>query len=108
MVRLSVTAFGLGFADGNLAIWRRTAWADRPETVPIFAIVLIVVSQSVFLTTDPSLGFAVGLLALEGFASGLAAPANTAIQASRVGAHAGFVLLSSKSMNNDEQLALPN
>ncbi|MFG1393185.1 hypothetical protein [Xanthobacter agilis] len=49
---------------------------------------------------------AIGLLALWGFASGLAAPANTAIQASRAGSDAGFVLASSESMNNGALLVL--
>jgi len=106
MVGLSVTAFGVGLAVGNLAIGRLTAWAGRPETVLIFAIALIFVAQSAFLATDPGLGFAVGLLALWGFASGLAAPANTAIQASRAGSDAGFVLASSESMNNGALLVL--
>jgi hypothetical protein len=56
--------------------------------------------------TYPSLGLAIGLLALWGFASGLAAPANTAIQASRAGTDAGFVLASSESMNNSALLVL--
>jgi multidrug resistance protein len=106
MVGLSVTAFGVGLAAGNLAIGRLTAWAGRPETVLIFAIALIFVTQSTFLATDPSLGLAIGLLALWGFASGLAAPANTAIQASRAGSDAGFVLASSESMNNGALLVL--
>lgn len=105
MVGLSVTAFGVGLAAGNLAIGRLTAWTGRSETVLIFAIALIFVTQSAFLATDPSLGLAIGLLALWGFASGLAASANTAIQASRAGSDAGFVLASSESMNNGALLA---
>lgn len=106
MVGLSVTAFSVGLAAGNLAIGRLTAWVGRPETVLIFAIALIFVTQSAFLATDPSLGLAIGLLALWGFGSGLAAPANTAIQASRAGSDAGFVLASSESMNNGALLVL--
>jgi multidrug resistance protein len=106
VVGLSVTAFGIGLATGNLAIGRLTAWAGRPETVLISAITLILVTQSAFLATEPDLGVAIVLLALWGFASGLAAPANTAIQASRAGSDAGFVLASSESMNNGALLVL--
>jgi hypothetical protein len=56
--------------------------------------------------TEPSLGLAIVLLVLWGFASGLAAPANTAIQAGRAGSDAGFVLASSESMNNGALLVL--
>jgi multidrug resistance protein len=106
MVGLSVTAFGIGLAAGNLAIGRLTTWVGRPETVLIFAIALIFGTQSAFLAIDSSLGLGIGLLALWGFASGLAAPANTAIQASRAGPDAGFVLASSESMNNGALLVL--
>ncbi|MBL8894920.1 MAG: MFS transporter [Rhizobiales bacterium] len=106
MVGLSFTAFGVGLAVGNLAIGRLTAWAGRPEIVLIWAIALIFVTQSAFLAIEPSLGVAVALLALWGFASGLAAPANTAVQASRAGPDAGFVLASSESMNNGALLVL--
>ncbi|MDQ0393674.1 hypothetical protein [Labrys monachus] len=49
---------------------------------------------------------AIFLLALWGLASGLAAPANTAVQASRAGSDAGFILASSESMNNGALLVL--
>ncbi|BBU61700.1 MFS transporter [Methylosinus sp. C49] len=106
VIGLSVAAFGFGLAAGNLAVGRLTAWAGRPETVLVFAIGLIFFTQSAFLATESSRVSAIILLALWGFASGLAAPANTAVQASRAGSDAGFVLASSESMNNGALLVL--
>ncbi|BBU62195.1 hypothetical protein MSC49_21300 [Methylosinus sp. C49] len=106
VIGLSVAAFGFGLAAGNLAVGRLTASAGRPETVLVFAIGLIFFAQSAFLAKESSHVSAIILLALRGFASSLAAPANTAVQASRAGSDAGFVLASSESTNNGALLVL--
>jgi predicted MFS family arabinose efflux permease len=95
-VGLAVAVFGIGLAVGNLAVGR----LGRPQVVLPPAIGFILLMQSLFLAVPLPLLPALLLLGGWGLGCGLAAPANTAIQASRAGRDAGFVLASSETMNN--------
>jgi predicted MFS family arabinose efflux permease len=101
-VGMAVAVFGIGLAAGNLAVGR----LGKPQSVLPSAIGLILVAQSLFLGVALPLVPALVLLGLWGLGCGLAAPANTAIQASRADADAGFVLASSETMNNGVLLVL--
>lgn len=101
-VGLAVAVFGVGLAVGNLSVGR----LGPAERLLPFAIGSILVAQSVFLGIVLPFVPALGMLAMWGLGCGLAAPANTAIQASRAGADAGFVLASSETMNNGVLLVL--
>lgn len=101
-VGVAVAVFGAGLAVGNLLIGR----LGNPQTILPPAIGLILVTEVAFLGVFLPFGLSLVLLGLWGFGCGLAAPANTAIQASRGGADAGFVLASSETMNNGVLLVL--
>lgn len=98
----ALAVFGAGLAIGNLAIGR----LGPPQRVLPAAIGLIFVALCLFFAAPLPLAPALILLGACGFGCGLAAPANTAIQASRAGADAGFVLASSETLNNGLSLVL--
>jgi predicted MFS family arabinose efflux permease len=99
-VGAAVAVFGIGLAGGNLAVGRLGRSFGGSEPLLLAAIGLILATQSLFLVLALPLAASLLLLGLWGFGCGLAAPANTAIQAERAGADAGFVLASSETMNN--------
>lgn len=95
-VGFSVAVFGIGLAIGNLVVGR----LGQPQHILPPAIGLILVAQSLFLGVALPFALALALLTLWGLGCGIAAPANTAIQANRAGADAGFVLATSETINN--------
>jgi predicted MFS family arabinose efflux permease len=101
-VGLAVAVFGIGLAAGNLAVGR----LGKSQIILPSAIGVLLAAQSLFLGIALPLFPALFLLGVWGLGCGLAAPANTAIQASRAGVDAGFVLASSETMNNGVLLVL--
>jgi predicted MFS family arabinose efflux permease len=101
-VGVAVAVFGAGLAVGNLVVGR----LGQPERVLPPAIGLILMTEVAFVGADLPLTLSLALLGLWGLGCGLAAPANTAIQAGRGGADAGFVLATSETMNNGVLLGL--
>ena len=94
-----LAVFGIGVGIGNLAIGRVERLVGTPEAVLAIGLPLVLLTQSAFfLWTMPAWLYVIAL-AVWGFGCGLAAPANSSVQAGRGGADAGIVLSTSETMN---------
>jgi predicted MFS family arabinose efflux permease len=102
----AVALFGLGLGAGNIIVGRVEQRLGRPERTLAAAVLLLLCSMQAFLLAPLPLIGSLACLAAWGLALGLAAPASTAILATRAGADAGFVLAVSESVNNAVLLTL--
>lgn len=105
-VGISISAFGLGLALGNLGVGRVVRLLRGDERTLMFALLLLFIVVGTFLTAPLPLAAGLGCLTLWGFVLGLAAPTSTSILAKRSESDKGQVLSISESLNNLAILAV--
>lgn len=97
---LSVAAFGIGLAFGNLSIGIAKQLLRDDQTLLLGALLLLAFTLNLFLFAPLPLYGAILCLGGWGVALGFAAPASTAMIAQRAGREKGFLLALSESANN--------
>ncbi|KQY69469.1 hypothetical protein ASD52_32025 [Ensifer sp. Root142] len=99
-VGVSVSAFGLGLAIGNLGIGPVSRLCRKDDVTLVVALALLILAVSTFMLAPLPLTGGLVCLVIWGFALGLAAPASTSMLATRSDADKGQVLAVSESLNN--------
>lgn len=105
-VGVSVSAFGLGLAIGNLGIGPVSRLCRKDDVTLVVALALLILAVSTFMLAPLPLAGGLVCLVIWGFALGLAAPASTSMLATRSDADKGQVLAVSESLNNLAILAV--
>jgi multidrug resistance protein len=102
----AVSAFGLGLGFGNFGVGRISRLCGRHEMTLMIATLVITSAIGLFLIAPVALAGSLLYLGLWGAALGVAAPASTAILASRAMENKGLILAISESLNNLTILAV--
>nr|WP_272953779.1 MFS transporter [Ensifer canadensis] len=105
-VGVSVSAFGLGLAIGNLGIGPVSRLCRKDDVTLVVALALLILAVSTFMLAPLPLAGGLVCLVIWGFALGLAAPASTSMLATRSDSDKGQVLAVSESLNNLAILAV--
>lgn len=103
---LSVAAFGIGLALGNVLIGAAKHLFRDDQTLLLGALLLLIFTLVMFLFLPLPLHGAVLCLGGWGVALGFAAPTSTAMIAQRAGREKGFLLALSESANNVALLSM--
>lgn len=104
-VGISIAAFGVGLAVGNLAAGFLRRYLKRDEDTLLLVLAILILSMSTYMLIPLPLPVALFCLAAWGAALGLGAPAGTVVLASRSGADKGMVLAFAETLNNVAILA---
>ncbi len=104
-IGVSIAAFGVGLAVGNLAAGYLRRYLKRDEDMLLLVLALLVLSMSTFMLLPLPLPVALCCLGAWGAALGLGAPAGTVVLASRSGPDKGMVLSFAETFNNIAILA---
>lgn len=104
-IGVSIAAFGVGLAVGNLAAGYLRRYLKRDEDMLLLVLALLVLSMSTFMLLPLPLPVALFCLGAWGTALGLGAPAGTVVLASRSGPDKGMVLSFAETFNNIAILA---
>ncbi|MDO7925201.1 MFS transporter [Pseudomonas sp. KFB-139] len=104
-IGISIAAFGVGLAVGNIAAGLLRSYMRRDEDMLLLVLVILVLSMSTFMLLPLPLPVALFCLGAWGAALGLGAPAGTVVLASRSGPDKGVVLSFAETFNNIAILA---
>ncbi|MFK0271628.1 MFS transporter [Pseudomonas asiatica] len=104
-VGISIVAFGVGLAMGNIAAGLLRRYLKRDEDLLLLVVAILAIAMSAFMLLPLPLPVALLCLAAWGAALGLGAPAGTVVLASRSGQDKGMVLSFAETINNVAILA---